>query len=241
MENSIYIGLSRQMALRAQMDLIANNVANMSTPGYRSQNMVFEEYVKDPRGNPSEPISMVSSYGQYQNTQAGPLTQTGAPLDVALQGPGYFGIQTNDGVMYSRAGNFQINAQGELTTGSGQLVAGAGGGTITIPSDAKEITITKTGSISTDQGQVGQLMIKEFDNLQALEAMGNGLYKAPDDGADATETEVIQGMLEGSNVTPVLEMTRMIDVLRAYQMTYKNMTAEHDRQRTMIQKLSQVS
>lgn len=242
MENTIYISLSRQVALRAQMDMISNNVANMSTPGYRSQNMVFQEYLKDGGNDPLGETSMVSSYGQYQNTQAGPLRQTGAPLDLALQGPGYFGIQTNDGTMYTRAGNFQINANGELTTGTGQLVASAGGGTISIPTDAREIVITKSGAVATDQGQIGQLMVQEFADLQALEPMGNGLYRDPDGaGVPATETQVIQGAIEGSNVTPVLEMTRMIDVLRAYQTTHKAMTTEHDLQRSMIQKLTQTN
>ncbi len=242
MENSIFVGLSRQIALREQMDIISNNVANMSTPGYRSQNMVFTEFIDKPSRAPdtetNDPLSMVLDYGHYQVTAPGSIRQTGNTLDVAMEGPGYFGIQTPDGVMYTRAGNFQMNVNGELVTGTGNLVADAGGGTITIPQEATDIKITKNGSITTSEGEVAQLMVVEFENVQELEAMGNGLYKTDAAANPAEQTRVLQGMLEDSNVNSVLEMTRMIDVLRAYQTTQRMMQGEHERQRTMIQRLS---
>jgi flagellar basal-body rod protein FlgF len=241
MENSIYTGLSRQMALRSNMDIIANNIANMNTAGYRSQNMVFAEFMeetKDSNGK-KDTLSMVLDYGHYQNTASGPMQKTSNPLDVALEGPGYFGVQTKDGTtMYSRAGSFQTNTEGELITGAGDLVASVGGGPISIPRDAKEILVDEKGVISTESGQVGQLMIVEFDNAQELEAMGNGLYKTDATANPAQNTRSIQGMLEGSNVNSVLEMTRMIDVLRSYQSTHKLLQGEHERQRNMIRQLS---
>ena len=244
MENSIYIGLSRQMALQEQMDTVSNNIANMSTPGYRGHNMIFLEYMTKQRnaekaGNDS--ISMVHDYGQYMNTENGPLRSTGNPLDVAIEGPGFFGIQTPDGVQYTRAGNFQRNGAGEIVTGSGQLVADQGGGTIVIPQDAIDVKIARDGTVSTDQGELARLMVVEFQDLQTLEAQGNGLYKAndpADQGGPADNTRVMQGMLEGSNVNAVLEMTRMIDVSRAYKSTQKMLQGEHDRQRGMIQTLT---
>ena len=244
MENSVYIGLSRQMALQEQMDTISNNIANISTPGYRGNNMIFLEYMSRQRnaekaGNDS--ISLVHDYGQYMNTENGPLRSTGNPLDVAVQGPGFFGVQTPEGVQFSRAGNFQRYGAGELVTGSGQLVADEGGGTIVIPDDAIDVQIARDGTVSTDQGEIARLMVVEFGDLQKLEAQGNGLYKATDpaDQGDAAEnTQVMQGMLEGSNVNAVLEMTRMIDVSRAYQATQRMLQGEHDRQRGMIQTLT---
>jgi flagellar basal-body rod protein FlgF len=239
MENSIFTGLSRQMALETQMDIIANNVANMSTPGYRAQNMVFSEYVEDPKGA-DDPLSMVIDYGHYQNNTPGPIRQTGNPLDIALQGPGYIGIVTPEGTMYSRAGAFQLNTKGELVTGAGHQVAGAGGGPIVIPEGSTEVKIAEDGSVTTGEGQIGQIMVAEFENVQDLEATGNGLYKT--DAAAITpaeNTRVMQGMLEGSNVNSILEMTRMIDVLRAYQSTQRMLQNEHDRERNMIRTLSQ--
>lgn len=241
MENSIYTGLSYQMALRSKMDVVANNIANLNTPGYRSQNMVFTEYVAPLKREDAtrDPMSMVLDFGQYQSMQPGPMQQTGNPLDVALVGPGWMGVQTPQGTMYTRAGNFMRNMNGELVTGAGHLVAGEGGGTITIPAEAKEIKIGQDGAISTDQGQIGKLMVVEFEDDQVLEATGNGLYKTTAQGGPPDNTQVAQGMLEGSNVQPVLEMTRMIDVLRSYQQAQRILQSEHERQRSMIQRLSE--
>lgn len=246
MENSIFVGLSRQVALRNQMNLIANNVANMSTPGYRSQNMVFSEYVNkspiSPKVPVKEDISQVVDYGQYQNTAPGPMSQTGNPLDVAVNGPGYFGVQTNQGTMYTRAGNFQINSQGTLVTGAGDPVANTGGGPITIPPGSTEIRIDQKGMVANQDGVIAQLMVSEFPDQQVLEAQGNGLYSDPNNTAQpAAESTVTQGMLEGSNVNPVLEMTRMIDVLRSYQATQNMLKDEHDRQFDMIQRMAKVN
>lgn len=248
MENPVYIGLSRQVALRNQMDLIANNVANMSTPGYRAQNMVFSEFVEKPGGKHDslkrqDPISMVLDYGHYQVNEPGPMQLTGNQTDIALNGPGFVGVQMpgSDETLYTRAGNFQVNVNGELVTGRGDLVLGEGGGPITIPEDAKTIKIAEDGAIATEEGEVGRLMVVEFDDLQALEARGDGLYETAQESKPPENTRVIQGMLEGSNVKPVLEMTRMIDVLRSYQQTQRLLQSEHERQRTMIQRLSRGS
>ncbi len=237
MENAIFIGLSRQIVLRTNMDIVANNIANMTTPGFRGQNMVFEEYISDPRGA-DDPISMVYDYGQYQLTTPGPVKNTGNPLDAALNGPGFFGIQTPDGIKYTRAGNFELNALGELVTPSGYPVADAGGGTITIPEDAKEVKIADDGFVSTDQGAIAQIMVMEFDNVQELDPVGNNLYTTEAAGKPAENTVVKQGMVEGSNVNSIVETTRMIDILRNYQSMQQMLQSEHERQRTAIQRLS---
>lgn len=227
------------MALRSQMDLVANNIANMNTNGYRSQNMVFTEFVEKAQREDAmkDPLSMVLDYGHYQNTAPGSMRRTENPLNIAIEGPGYIGIETADGIQYTRNGDFQINVNGELVTGTGQIVADSGGGPITVPANSGKLTITENGFVSTEEGEVGQIMIAEFENLQELEAMGNGLYRTEADPLPAENSRAIQGMLEGSNVNPVLEMTRMIDVLRAYQSTQSMLQSEHDRQRTMIRQL----
>lgn len=243
MENSIYVGLTRQVALQDKMDIIANNIANMSTPGYRAQNMVFTEFIEKAPRKPdtaeNDPLSMVLNYGHYQNTAPGPMEMTGNQLDVAVQGPGYLGVQAaGEEVMYTRAGNFQINVEGTLVTGAGLPVANEGGAPIVIPDDAKEIYIGEDGTIATEEGEIAKLMVVEFPNAQDLEAMGNGLYKSEEPGLPAEGTRVMQGMIEGSNVNPVLEMTRMIDTARAYQSTQRMLQSEHERQRSMIQRLT---
>jgi flagellar basal-body rod protein FlgF len=237
MENPIYIGVSRQVVLRRQMDLVANNIANMNTPGYRAQNMVFGEYVTDPRGNP-DPVSMVYDVGQFQVTRQGPVKVTGNPLDVALNGPGYFGVQTPEGMRYTRAGNFERNVAGELVTPEGYPVASAGGGNIIIPREAGNVKISDSGFISTNEGQIGQLMVVEFENEQSLDPVGNNVYATEEQGTPAVNTTVTQGAREGSNVQSVLEITRMIEVLRDYQAVHRSVQSEHERQRSAIQTLT---
>lgn len=243
MENTIYIGLSRAKTLQTAMDMTANNIANMDTPGYRGQNPVFLEYIADPKGRTetNDPISMVIDYGQFQNTRPGPLQRTGNPTDVALSGPGYFGVQTPDGILYTRAGNFAVNVNGELVTPDGLPVAGQGGGPITVPRDSGPLRIADDGTISTDEGQIGQIGVTEFDNIQDLEAVGENLYRAVKGGRPATETRVLQGMVEGSNVQPVIEMTRMVEILREYQSVQRMLQGEHERMRSAIQRLSRTS
>lgn len=236
MENSLYVGLSGQVALQEKMAIVANNVANINTPGFRGQNAVFKEFISDQK-RMKEDVSLVYDYGQYQVTDPGPIKLTGAPLDVALVGPGFLGVQTPEGVQYTRAGNFSINQLGELVNARGMKVADQGGGSIFIPEDAKSINIDEKGVVSTDKGEVGTLMVAEFKDYQKLEPAGNGLYKTSEQPSPGAETKVKQGAIEGSNVSGILEMTRMIDVLREYQMVQNMMQAEHTRQQTMIQRL----
>lgn len=239
MENSIYVGLSRQVALQRHMDTISNNIANMSTPGFRGHNMVFVEYMEKMRGNP-DPLSMVLDYGQYQITDPGPLKHTGNQLDIAIQGPGWIGIQTAEDVQYTRAGNFQVDVNGTLVDGRGRPVAPAGGGgTIVIPPGVTNVEISEDGFVSTPEGQVGQIMMVEFDNVQDLVPQGNGLYRTDAPANPPVQSKIKQGMLEGSNVNPITEMTRMIEVSRAFQSTHRMLQAEHERQRTMIQRMTQ--
>lgn len=238
MENSLYVGLSKQVVLRENMNIIANNVANVNTPGFRGQNMVFTEYIEDPRYM-KEDISMVLDYGQYQMTDPGPVKNTGNPLDIALIGEGFLGIQTNDGVQYTRAGNLSMNVEGTLVNALGLPVANEGGGEITIPEGATDISIDRTGVVSTADGVIGKLMISEFANEQELNPAGNGLYVTDAQPQPPENTTVVQGKLEGSNVQAVIEMTRMIDVSREYQAVQNMMNSENERLRSAIRKLSE--
>lgn len=241
MENSIYLGLSRQMVLRTNMDITANNIANMSTSGYRAQNMLFEEHISKPRGN-DDPLSFVYDRGQYQISEPGPLNYTGNQLDIALEGPGFIGVVSPSGeVEYTRDGNFGIDANGTLVTQAGFPVADFGGGQIIIPPNPGRIHIDEGGAIMSDKGALGQIMITEFDNIQGLEQRGNNLYAInATNSQPALETRVKQGILEGSNVKPVVEMTNMIETLRNYQSVQSMMEKENERLRSAIQKLTRV-
>lgn len=237
MENSIYIGLSRQMALSRDMQIISNNVANMNTTGYRGQNLVFEEYISNPKGSDDE-LSFVNDRAQYEVTTPGSVSATGNPLDIALNGPGFIGINNPNGqLVYSRAGDFTLDAEGNLLTSAGYAVAGDGGGNITIPPGSIDISIDESGVISNQDGQLGKIMVVEFDDLQQLTPLGNNTYATDEAGRASTDTLVKQGYLEGSNVKPVLEMTRMIETLRNYQQLQNTLQKEHERLRGAIQSL----
>lgn len=238
MENSIYVGLSRQMVLKNNMDIIANNIANVNTPGFRGQNLMFKEYLSDPRGN-EFPMSFVYDVGQYDATDAGPVQTTNNPLDVALNGPGFLGVIGPDGqVGYTRAGQFELSADGTLITAGGFPVASEGGSSIAIPAGSTSVSIDKKGVVSNQDGPVGKLMVVEFENLQRLNPQGNNIYKTDLAPQPAENTTVNSGQIEGSNVKPVIEMTRMIDTLRSFQGVQQILQTENDRLRSAIQRLT---
>jgi flagellar basal-body rod protein FlgF len=242
MTNPIYATLSKQTVLENQMQVIANNLANMSTPGFRAHNSVFINHVAKNSNAPdttdNHPLTMVQQYGDYMNTESGTIKMTGNNLDVALEGPGFLGVVTNDGVQYTRSGSFRLDNTGQLTTTNGRPVANVSGGPINIPEDARAVIIAKDGTISTDEGDIGQLMVVEFENVQTLEAQGNGLYKTDSPATQSINTVVTQGALEGANVNPIIEVTRMIEVSRSYQSAQSLIETEHERQKAMIQRLS---
>lgn len=239
MENAIYAGLSRAVALQRDMDTVANNIANMNTPGFRAQYMMLDEYIEKPKGI-LDPLSMVIDRGQWMSNKPGSVQMTGKQTDAAIQGDGFFGVDVKGETLYTRAGNFAVNPQGTLVTAEGNPVANAGGAPIIIPRESTAISIAEDGTISNQNGEIDRLMIKEFSNINQLEPVGDSLYRASADAnpAEAKNSRVLQGGLEGSNVNPIMEMTHMIDVHRAYQNTHRMLQAEHDRQRGMIQKLT---
>ncbi|MBK9585385.1 MAG: flagellar basal-body rod protein FlgF [Alphaproteobacteria bacterium] len=237
MENTLYLGLSRQIVLQNNLDIVANNIANVNTNGFREQSPVFEEYLADPRGN-GDPLSFVLDYGQYQNTAPGSITQTGNDMNVALNGPGFLAVQLPDGSTgYTRDGNFLKTADGTLVNSAGYPLLGSGG-PITVPADSTEFVVDERGVLSNQSGQIGRLRVVEFENLQSLKPKGNNAYTTSSPEQEAANTVVRQGYLEGSNVQPVVEITRMIKILRHFQSVQRMLEVEHDRQRNAIQKLT---
>jgi len=236
MENAGYIALSRQMVLRREMDVIANNMANLNTPAYKGQSMLFVEYLET--SDSGEKMSFVQDISLVRNLTEGQMTTTENPLDLAIAGNGYFEVETPVGTRYTRNGVFQLNAAGELVTSSGQRVLGEGGNPIVLPPNSRDVSITRDGTISTDQGPVGRLSIVRFEDEQAMVKLADGLYDA--DGQDpqpAEDAEVMQGMIEGSNVQGIIELTKMIETVRHYTSTGKLVNDEHERLRRAIQSL----
>lgn len=236
MENTTYIALSKQRMLQRNLEIIANNVANMNTAGFRSQNLAFSEYVSK-SGSGADPVSMVSDGGQYQSTAPGAIQKTGNDFDIALNGPGFLGVIGPGGnTVYTRAGNLQMDAEGTLMTGSGYKLAGD----IKIPANSMQISIDEKGVISNQDGEIGQLSIVEFEDDKHLTALGENLYTTNSPVKEAENTRVAQGSLEGSNVNGVMEMTNMIETLRTFQRVQKMLSSENDLLRSAIQKLTKV-
>lgn len=229
MDNSIYITLSRQMALFRDMEVTANNIANVDTPGYNAEKLMFSDYlVKDANRRDAayanDPVS-------YRDTANGSIKVTSNPLDLAINGDAYFQVQTPLGVRYTRAGNFQVDAEGTLMTPSGYPVLGADGGQIIIPQNAKNIGINGSGQINVDGEEVGQVGIMEFANEQAMTRLGSNLYTSTETPQPSLTARVAQGALESSNVTAVTEMVRVMNVSRAVSNTAKFIETMYDLER----------
>ncbi|WP_114391695.1 flagellar basal-body rod protein FlgF [Oleisolibacter albus] len=237
MENSLYITLSRQEALRRQMEVVANNIANMNTTGFKGQRMLFQEFLERPDSQ-GDRMSFVQDYGLMRNTQVGPIQVTNNQLDVALKGDGYFAVETLSGPRYTRGGSFQLNPDRELVDRNGLPVLGDGNQRIVIPAQAVRIDIKGDGTVETDQGQAGKLKVVTFADEQRMTELGGGLYSTTQEEVAVEQPQITQGALEGSNVQSVVEMTQMIDVARAYQSVQKMMDSEHERIRTAISKLA---
>ena len=230
MDNTLLIGLSRQIALQRELDVIANNVANLDTTGYKGDGTIFEEYLM-PNAAASgfegadRRLSYVQDRATWHNFSAGPLRQTGNPLDVAIDGDAFFVVQTNRGERYTRNGAFQINGNGELVTSAGDRVVGDGGPIQFQPTDnnvaiSPDGTITvREGARSTSDANRGKLRLVRFDTPQQLTKDGSSLFAAPNGVAPAdvpTSVRIMQGAIEQSNVRPVIEISRMIEVTRTY-------------------------
>lgn len=240
MENTTYIALSRQTALRRQLDVVANNVANMNTTGFKQQRVLFTEFLERPGMH--EQVSFVQDRAVVRDLTAGGLTQTGNALDMALTGPGYFTVDTASGPRYSRNGAFRMNEQRQVVDGGGLPVLADNGQPIVIPEGTNSIKVAGDGTIGTELGPVGKLNIVTFRNEQLMTEVGNGLYVTDEEPQPASEeTKVAQGLLENSNVKPVLEMTQMIEINRQYQQVQRVVESEHERVRTVIQRLGRTA
>lgn len=239
MENIAYVALSLQTVLNRQMQVTANNVANMSTAGYKAQGVLFNEELTKAQGG--EKLSMVLDHGTFRRVEQGPLQQTGNPLDLALEGSGFFEIETAQGARYTRAGNFSLDMEGRIVTQNGNPVLSDGGQPITIPQGDTQIMIANDGTISTaESGIIGRVGVMRFADEQKIIEEGHGLYNANAEvPVQAENTKVLQSMLEGSNVQPVLEMNRMIEIVRNYQQTQRLLQTDHERQRNVISRLTQ--
>lgn len=244
MENAQLVGLSRQLTLQRQLDMIANNVANVDTAGFKAQTMLVKEQKLSPAAanefqRPDRPISFVLDDGNVYDFQPGQMVATGNDLDVAVDGKGWFVVGTPAGDRYTRNGSFAIGPDGVLQTRDGNPVM-TESGPLTLQPNETRVAIAADGTISTNQGVRGKLRVVDFAAAGDLKKAGETLFTG-NDPQPATLPRLVQGQIEKSNVRAVVEISRLIEVGRTYQNVANWMNNVDDLRRNAIDKLSQVA
>ncbi len=253
MENALLVGLSRQMALSHELDVVANNIANIDTTGYKSDRAAFGEYLMPGAADQQfsgrdRRVNFVQDRATWIDYSPGGITRTGDPLNVAIDGKGYFVVQTPRGQRFTRNGAFSVDATGQLVTSEGYQVQGDAGPITFQPTD-HDIIISPSGIITVHEGASttdaprGKLQIANFAQPQRLQKDGSSTFTAPNgvnpDPAPAN-TRVVQGAVEKSNVNPVAEMARMIQITRSYSDIAAILQQQGDQRRNALQQLSQL-
>lgn len=234
MDAAGYATLNRQSGLMREMGVVANNIANASTTGFRREGVVFSEYVAALDQGPS--LSMAHASGRHVDLTQSTLSQTGGQFDLAIQGDGFFLVDTPQGERLTRAGSFIPSPEGELMTPDGFRLLDAGGAPVFVPPQTKGVAIAQDGTMSADGQPVAQIGLWQPADPLSLRHQTGTLFSA--DGVEPVEEAMIlQGMLEESNVDPVSEIARMIEVQRAYELGQKFLDAEDERVRGVISTL----
>lgn len=232
MDNSVYITLSRQLALFRDMDVTANNIANSNTTGFSSEHILFNSYLtKDVNQKNSNDMAFAYDINSYHNLENAPIHATGNPLDLAINSDGFFSVETPLGVRYTKAGNFQLDGSGTLVTSEGNPVLNDSGQNITFAADARDIKIGEAGNISVNGEDFATIGIYKFANPQLLEKLDGSMFKSEITPDVATDAKLVQGALAGANVKPVLELTHMMEVSRSVANTAKFIETMYDLQR----------
>jgi flagellar basal-body rod protein FlgF len=244
MDNAVYVGLSRQMVLRRELEIVANNIANADTTGFKVESLVVTEEPSEPAFTLQgpRPVKFVGEDGVLRDFGQGGLRRTGAPLDVAIDGLGFLRANGPDGPRYTRDGRLRLDDNGRLVTDGGLPVADDGGGEIALDPEKGPISIAPDGTVTQGSERVAKLGVVNFATLSTLEKVGDNLYRdtsnqTPQPVADA---KLRQGMLESSNVNPILEITRMIEVSRAYEQIARIMESQSQLSTDAVQSLGKV-
>ncbi len=233
--DTAYITLSRQSGLMNEIRVVANNIANANTTGYRQQGLVFSEFVRDMGHQPS--LSMARAQTRSTSQQQGVLTQTGGQFDFAIEGEGFFMLETPFGPRLTRAGSFTPNAEGDLVSADGFPVLDANGSPIFIPPDAASIDVGSDGTLSVEGRLLGQIGTYRPTDPHSLVREGGVGFRIEGDAEPLEEPVVLRGFLEGSNVNAIEQVTRLVEVQRAYELGQSFLEAEDERVRSALKTL----
>lgn len=237
MENPLYVGLSRQVVLRRQLEVVANNIANMNTAGFRAERMMFEEAVAKAGRRPMQDVSFTIDRATYTDYRAGSFDQTDNPLDVAVDGDGWLTLAGPDGPLYTRDGRLRRDDQGQLVGVDGYPVLGADGQPILLPEDTVNLMIAPDGVISADRQVIARIGLVRFDQPQAMQRAEGQMFTAEAPPLPAEDARVVQGKVEASNVHGIIEMSRMMDLARDYQSVTKMIDEGQDLLRNAVNRL----
>lgn len=236
MADSGYIGLARQSGLLREMQTVANNMANISTTGYRKEGIVFAEFIRDTGG---DSVSIADAHGRKTDATQGLLRATAGQFDFAIEGDGFFQIQTPDGLRLTRAGAFMPNAENLLVNPDGFMLLDSGAAPIFVPPDARGISLAPDGTLSADGVPLAEVAVVTPADIGGLVRGAGTLFEAKDGVVPVERPSVLQGYLEASNVNPVTEMARMIEIQRGYELGQKFLDREDERIRAVIRTLGQ--
>jgi len=244
MDNALYVGLSRQMVLRRQLDIVANNIANVDTAGFKVESLMQKTDPAEPASTLQgpRPVKFVGEDGVARDFGQGALRQTDGPLDLGIEGQGFFQVNTPSGPRYTRDGRFRMDDTGKVVTEGGFPVSDDGGGEIALDPALGQVTVAADGTVSQGATRVGKIGVVQFQTLATLEKAGDNLYRNTSNQTPqpAAEARVRQGMLEGSNVKPILEITRMIEVSRAYEQMARIMDSNSELSKSAVQRMGRV-
>lgn len=243
MNNIGFVSLSQATALERSLNMTAHNLSNASSAGYKAMHPLLKAVDDSSTG---DSISYVVDKGSYLDLSGGALTPTKNPFDIALSGEGWFSFQLEGGETgYSRHGQLVLDVDGQLKTSTGRPLLDAGGGPVTLPDDiGQEVIITTGGTITDSEGAVlGAIGVLTIEQEARMMSLGGGMYQLPSNAAAPQQAEnpkVKQGFVESSNVQAVLEMTRLIDIQRAYENSVKLMNEGDNLTKTAVERLGRV-
>lgn len=243
MDNTTYIALSRMDTEMRAMDVLASNLANANTAGYKANHVLFSDYLVNQKGEKTAPGGAKEAYTQdrstYRDYGQGTLQQTGNPLDIAINGEGYFSVMTQQGVRLTRNGRFQRLSDGTVADAAGNTLLDRTGDPVQLRPEDRQINLASDGTLTTEHGVAAQIGLVTVDNPYTLTSEGGQLFRPTTQTRQLENVEVRQGMLEGSNVNSMTEMTQLVQLQRDFQITANLVESEATRRQNAIDKIIQ--
>ncbi|UFN48666.1 flagellar basal-body rod protein FlgF [Roseomonas sp. OT10] len=241
MDNPGYVALSRLVAQARATAVTAHNMANADTPGFRAARPLFAEHL-DRQARVSQPpsgrnVAFAWDRATWREDSPGPVQTTGNPLDLAITGDGFFVVETPRGERYTRAGRFSLGPDGSIVDAEGNALLNPGGQPLRVGAGDTRLTVSGTGVLSSENGEIGRIRVVRFADPQKLTAEGDRVLASSEAPEEMERPAIVQGAVEGSNVRPILEMTRMTNELREFQFVAQFAEREGERLQSAVERI----